>query len=238
MRRLGIISGTVLLHDRFPDLGEERLETPYGPATVFCSDGIAMIARHGTDPQCHILPHLINHPANLAALKALGVQDILGIHSTGSLKLGLGPGMLAVPDDYILLGAGPTVIRSEATHIVPALSDSLRRLWLEGARDCGIPCRDGGTYWQTSGPRFETRAEIALMCRFADLVGMTLASEAIIAQELGMRFASVCSVDNFAHGLSDQPLSLEEVSRCARQNARAIHRILLCCLERFQKAPS
>jgi 5'-methylthioadenosine phosphorylase len=69
------------------------------------------------------------------------------------------------------------------------------------------------------------------MSRFADLVGMTMASEAIIAQELGIPFASLCSVDNFAHGLVDRALTLEEVLRCARQNTESVLAILAKAIE-------
>jgi 5'-methylthioadenosine phosphorylase len=238
MKPLGIISGTVLLQGKgiFAGLRENTVATEFGRATVLCSADIAFIARHGTDPRRHILPHLINHEANLTALKEFGVREILGVHSTGSLKRRLKPGMLVVPDDYILPGAGPTVVREKATHIVPVLSAEVRRKWLEAARDSALNCVDGGIYWQTVGPRFETRAEIAMISQFADLVGMTMASEAGIAQELEIPYASLCSVDNFAHGLEEKALTMEEVLRHARHNAESILRILMRYIERDARA--
>ena len=234
MKPLGIISGTLLLPGKgiFTDLRENTVETDFGLATVFCNADIAFIARHGMDPSRHILPHLINHPANLTALKKLEVREILGIHSSGALKRRLKPGFLVVPDDYILLGSGPTVIHEKATHIVPVLSMEVRQKWLQAARDCDLDCIDGGTYWQTAGPRLETRAEIAMISQFADLVGMTMASEAVIAQELGIPYASLCSVDNFAHGLEEKALTMEKVLWHARHNAESILRILTRYIER------
>jgi 5'-methylthioadenosine phosphorylase len=234
MKPLGIISGTVLLKGKgiFADLREETVETEFGRTTLFCSTDIIFIARHGTDPHRHILPHLINHEANLTALKGFGVREILGVHSTGALNRRLKPGMLVVPDDYILPGAGPTVIREKATHIVPVLSADVRRKWLEAARDCNLDCVDGGIYWQTAGPRFETRAEIAMISQFADLVGMTMASEAVIAQELEIPYASLCSVDNFAHGLEEKAFTLEKILWHARHNAEATLRVLTRYIQR------
>jgi 5'-methylthioadenosine phosphorylase len=234
MKPLGIISGTVLLQGKgiFAGLREETVETEFGRSTLFLSADIVFIARHGTDPHRHILPHLISHEANLTALKKLGVREIVGIHSTGSLKRRLKPGTLLVPDDYILLGAGPTVIRERAIHIIPVLSAEIRQKWLEAARESGLDCVDGGIYWQSSGPRFETRAEIAMISQFADLVGMTMASEAVIAQELGISYASLCSVDNYAHGLAKKALTMGEVSRRAQQSAESILRILTRYIER------
>lgn len=228
MKPLGIISGTILLQGKgiFADLREETVETDFGPAVVFRSAAIVFVARHGTAPHRPILPHLINHQANLSAMKKLGVREILGAYSTGSLKRRLKPGMLVVPDDYIMPTGGPTIVREKSVHIVPVLSAEIRRKWLEAARDCDLDCIDGGIYWQTAGPRFETRAEIAMMSQFADLVGMTMASEAIIAQELEIPFAPLCSVDNYAHGLEEKGLSLEDILLRARQNAEAILRIL------------
>jgi 5'-methylthioadenosine phosphorylase len=238
MKPLGIISGTVLLQGKgiFADLREETVETEFGLATLFRSANIVFIARHGTEPRRHILPHLINHKANLTALKDFGVREILGVHSTGTLKHRLKPGMLVVPDDYILVGAGPTVVREKATHIVPVLNAEVRRKWLEAVRFCDLDCVDGGIYWQTVGPRFETRAEIAMISQFADLVGMTMASEAIIAQELEIPYASLCSVDNFAHGLEEKALTLEKILRHARHNAESILRIMTRYVERDARA--
>lgn len=228
MKPLGIISGTVPLQAKgiFSNLRQETVETPFGRAQVFCAPGIAFIPRHGKDPRRHILPHLINHPANLAALKQLGAGEVLGVNSTGSLKRRIKPGQFVVPDDYITLAAGPTIVREKPVHITPVVNAEVRRKLLAAARDCGIEAVDGGVYWQTAGPRLETRAEVAMMSQFADLVGMTMAGEAICAQEMELPYASICSIDNYAHGLVDRELSQEQIIRQAERNAAAILRIL------------
>jgi purine nucleoside phosphorylase len=69
---------------------------------------------------------------------------------------------------------------------------------------------DGGTYVQSTGPRFETPAEVRMLAAFADLVGMTLAAECILAGELGVRYAGLCTVDNLANGLGAAPLTEAE----------------------------
>ena len=71
-----------------------------------------------------------------------------------------------------------------------------------GAED-GEKAGDGGVYWQTIGPRFETPAEIRMIAPHADLVGMTIASECVIAGELGLEYAAICVVDNLANGLAE-----------------------------------
>jgi 5'-methylthioadenosine phosphorylase len=127
----------------------------------------------------------------------------------------------------------PTTCRDgQAIHVVPALSGKMRSALLEAARDCNVPVHDGGIYWQTPGPRFETRAEIAMMSQFADLVGMTMASESVVAKELGLEYAAICSVDNYANGLVEEELTLKEVLAHARRCTATMIRIAKKLIER------
>lgn len=234
MEPLGIISGTIPLrgNESFANLKKKEMETEFGKALVFLSDKVVYIPRHGRDSRHYILPHEINHPANLTALKDLGIQEVVGVNSTGSLKKELTPGMIIVPDDFIALSGTPTAVYRKALHITPKLSPEVRKRWIEAAHDCGVSVMDGGVYWQTTGPRFETRAEIRMMSQFADLVGMTMASEAVIAQELGLSYAALCSVDNYGHGLVEKELTLEEILENARRNTDAIMKIVVRYMER------
>ncbi|MFB3926674.1 MAG: MTAP family purine nucleoside phosphorylase [Syntrophales bacterium] len=216
-------------------LREEAVQNEYGKAIVYVSDAFVFLPRHGNNPKSHILPHMINHPANLKALKDLGVREVIGVNSTGSLKINLKPGMMVVPDDFISLAPPPTIFRSEPVHITPGLSEKIRRKWVEAAGKCGIEAVDGGVYWQTSGPRLETRAEIRFMSQIGDIVGMTMASEAVIAKELEMEYASLCSVDNYAHGLAERALTMEEILNNSRRNLDIVFKIVLKYLEGRQK---
>lgn len=234
MEPLGIISGIILLQDKgiLGNLKEREIATEFGKATVFLSDTIAFIPRHGKDQKHHILPHLINNQANLKALKDIGVREVISVNSTGSLKKKLKPGTIVVPDDFIMFPGTPTTFSKKAQHITPKLSDEVRKKWIEAAHECGIKIADGGVYWQTTGPRLETKAEIAMMSRFADLVGMTMASEAVIAQELGLSYAALCSVDNFGHGLGERELTIDEILAHARRNTDFIIKIVTRYIER------
>lgn len=233
MKTTGILSGTVPLHGEgiFSRLREETVETEFGMATLFRSPELIFIARHGVNPSSPILPHRINHQANLAALKKLGAEEVIGVNSTGSLKLHMKPGVIVIPDDYIQLGPGTTAVTEKPLHIVPQLDRSVRERLLTAARGAGIAVIDGGIYWQSTGPRLETRAEIAMISQFADIIGMTMASEAIVAQELGLPYASLCSVDNYANGLDAGDLSLEKIQNNARRSGEAMQKILSFCLE-------
>jgi len=96
--------------------------------------------------------------------------------------------------------------------VLPAMSESLSKMLA-----AHIPeARYGGVYIQTKGPRFETVAEIRAFSRIADLVGMTIASEATLAGELGMGFAALCTVDNYANGLAEGILTFDDILEISR----------------------
>jgi 5'-methylthioadenosine phosphorylase len=233
MAPIGIISGTVLHRTSvFTDLTEERVVNEFGRVTVRVSGRIAHISRHDRDPDEYILPHFINHQANMKALKDLGVRDVVAVNSTGSLKKNIPPGAIVVPDDFILLADTPTVFTNKPVHITPELSIDVRRRLLEAAKACGIPVVDGGVYWQTEGPRLETKAEIRMMAPFADIVGMTMAAEAIVAGELGLSYAALCSVDNYCNGVTDTPLTMETIIEGAKRNRETMLTIVGKFIER------
>ena len=228
MSLVGVISTTLVMErgDFLRKAKPKTMRTEFGRTTVFLADSIALILRHGNDPNHHILPHMVNHRANLKALKDAGVSEIVGINSTGSLKKDLSPGMIVIPDDFVTLTATPTIFQDSVVHITPGLNEEVRQKLIKAARNCSLPTVEKATYWQTQGPRLETKAEIRMMANFADVVGMTMANEAVIAMELGMRYASACSVDNFGHGLLDKPLSLEEILEGTRKNADLMIKLL------------
>jgi 5'-methylthioadenosine phosphorylase len=225
---LGIISGTVLLHEQgLLDKAKETVKVnEFGRAVLMLSDAVALISRHGRDPQHHIFPHLINHRANLKALRDVGVTEVIGINSAGALKKKIKPGTIIIPDDFIMLTPCHSIHEDKAFHITPGLDPMIRRRCLDAACACGISAIDGGVYWQTVGPRLETKAEIKMISRYADIVGMTVASEAIIAKELALPYAALCSVDNYANGIGEHDITMEEISDHARLSGKTITRIL------------
>src|SRR5947209_19782372 len=220
---VGIIGGSAL-GDAF-ELEEEQarfLVTPHGapsdPPRVGVHAGVpvAFLPRHGKDHR--IPPHKLNHRANLWALKEIGATHVIGTSSTGSLKKTIRPGSFVVPDDFIGFWDVPTYYDDRVVHSTPSLDASLRAALLEAAKDAKAVVRDRGVYVQTTGPRLETRAEIAFFKSIGDVVGMTMASEATLASELGIPSASLCTVANFAHGIAAGPLSSEQIRERQRAN--------------------
>jgi len=92
---------------------------------------------------------------------------------------------------------------------------------------------DGGVYWQTIGPRFETPAEIRMIAAHADVVGMTIGSECVIAGELGLEYAVICVVDNLANGLAEGELSVAEMEADRIINATRLRDGLAAVLPRL-----
>ena len=199
---LGILGGTSLLFSTLPDLQKKTVATPYGSAEILCGD-IVMLMRH----QYGRPPHRINYRANLAAMAIAGVDHIVAFGSSGSLKKEIAPGTLLIPTDYISVTDIPSIHDHKIEHVRPELPQALAR-----KLSAVVPgARLGGVYVQTRGPRIETVAEVAALAKVADVVGMTVASEATLACELGMDFAALCTIDNYANGLGKDVLTFDHI---------------------------
>lgn len=228
MGRTGVLSGTIMMGNSrlIRQCTRQTVKNQYGEAVVLTGEDLVFIPRHGDDPDRHVLPHLINNRANLQAFSDLGVTEIISINSTGSLKKELIPGMIVIPDDFITLTATPTIHQDQAIHITPSLNGDIRQKLIDAAKRCRMDVVPAGVYWQVAGPRLETKAEIRMMSAFADVVGMTMANEAVLAQEMGLPYACACSIDNFGNGLAEKPLSVDEIVAGSRKNADAMIRLV------------
>lgn len=203
---LALIGGTSLCFVDLPPFTAETVATPFGPAEVLCGDYL-MLLRH----QQGLPPHRINFRAQMAALAIRGADRVIAFGSSGSLKEEIPPGSVVIPHDYLSWGDVPSIHDHAIGHVRPEIDPDLHR---ELARlvPGSIP---RGVYVQTRGPRIETVAEVQALARVADVVGMTLACEASLARELGLRFAAVCTVDNYANGLGKEVLSYEHILESA-----------------------
>jgi 5'-methylthioadenosine phosphorylase len=177
-------------------------------AAAAAEHGAAIVQRHGAAGAPYVLPHEIDHAANLRPLAEQGCDRVLAIGSVGSLSAALPVGSLVCPDDFIALHLGPSIFADARAHSAPGFDPRWRAEVLEAWEAGGQAPRDGGVYWQTLGPRFETPAEIRLIAPHADVVGMTIASECVVASELGLAYAALCVVDNLANGIDGGELDV------------------------------
>jgi 5'-methylthioadenosine phosphorylase len=210
MARLALIGGHSILGSE-PLLGLRRIAvgTPYGKVTVLEGERHVLIQRHGLDE--YRTAAKIDHRANIAAIERLGCDRIVAVGSVGSLHERHPTGTFLCPDDFIATQLGISFSEGHGGEQVPAFDATWReRILSAWGRRMDVPLLDGGTYWQAIGPRFETPAEIRMIAPHADVIGMTIASECVLAGELGIVYAAVCVVDNLANGVGGAPLAVED----------------------------
>ena len=237
---LAIIGGSGLT--QLADFKVDRREvarTPYGEpsgALMFGTLGkrpVVFIARHGYGHT--IPPHLVNYRANMWALRQAKADTVVSVASVGGIRDDLGPGKMVIPDQIIDYTWGRKSTYYEGgedpvRHIdfTRPYDEDLRRQLLAAAVQAGVAVVDGGVYATTQGPRLETAAEVTRLERDgADVVGMTAMPEAALARELGMAYAAINVVANFAAGRGNSAEqicfdSIEGVLQEAMKNVRAV----------------
>ncbi len=222
MGRLALIGGhSILGHEPDAGMRELTVRTAHGEVDVLESDSHVLLQRHGL--KAYRTARRVDHRANFAALAELGCDRALAVASVGGLRTELGVGTFLCPDDFIALQLGISYSDQHDGERVPAFDGSWReRIVTAWRRHAEVEMRDGGIYWQTVGPRFETPAEIRMMASFADVVGMTVASECVLAGELGIAYAAVCVVDNLANGVGGAPLAVEDFEAGKSLNRRRL----------------
>jgi len=205
---------------------DRQVETAYGPVVVKTTEKWAVICRSGFG-DVYQMPHEYNTAGHLDAFRIMGLNEIVGVHSTGSLRPSLAPGTLVVPDDWInFTSPTATTISGQRCHLTPSFSGRVRQKLIDAAWKAKVRFENGGIYWQTAGPRLETRAEIKVMSNFADLVGMGMAREANLAQEMSLNYGAICSVDNYANGLGVPNLTDEIIHQQSIKNMSVVCRVL------------
>ena len=243
---LAIIGGSSL--DNLTALEAVRrvvVDTPYGAPSGPLVFGklkqrdVIFLARHGE--KHHLPPHRINYRANLWALQAQRVTQIIAVATVGGISARFPAGTLAVPDQIIdyTWGRDSTFFDGESRvnadvvkHIdfTHPYDESLRLRILQAAQLAGVPVQDVATYATTQGPRLETAAEIQRLARDgADIVGMTAMPEAALARELGLSYAALALVVNAAAGTGASAKGIDLAAAAVLANAAmsGVVRILL-----------
>ena len=213
-------------------------ETPFGPLAAPVLRGhlarrpVLFLARHGDGHR--LPPHRINYRANLWALHAAGAGAVVGLAAVGGIAAGLGPRAFAVPDQLIdyTWGREHSFHDSESLPVrhvdfTEPYCPRLRHDLLCACAAAGVPAVAAATYGATQGPRLETAAEIARMERDGcDLVGMTGMPEAALARELGLRYASLAFVVNWAAGKTAGAITMAEIEGHIAHCTGQVERIL------------
>lgn len=233
---LAIIGGTGLTAFKDLEIFEKKsMQTPFGDPSGEVLLGrlagfeLAFLPRHGHDHS--IPPHKINYRANMWQLQQVGAKRIVAVNAVGGIHTDMGPGHICVPDQLVdytygrehtyfdgeggMTGAaegGVTAVSVEHVDFSSPYTVQVHRPLIESLRRLNIDHTSSGVYGCTQGPRLETAAEITRLGRDGcDIVGMTGMPEAALARELGLEYASVCLVVNWAAGLSDSPITMNDI---------------------------
>lgn len=227
--QIAIIGGTGIYDNNV--FHEEKVIkpfTPYGPTSdqiiigSFDNKKIAFLSRHGKGHR--IPPHMINFRANIWALKELGVTRIIAPSAVGSLNYDYKPGDVVIPDQFIDFTKKRNYSffdGSAVCHVSmadPFCSD-LRNQAIKSLKNLGLAHHEKGTYVCIEGPRFSTRAESKMFRDVikADIIGMTLIPECILAREAEICYISISTVTDY-DVWADHPVSTKEILETLDKN--------------------
>lgn len=228
---IGIIGGTGIYEivEMGDKIDKKVIRTPYGDSpeiSLFELHGkkVAFMPRHAighTTP-----PHMIKYHTNICALKRMGVERIISTNAVGSLSENIKPGDILIPDDFLdfTKTRKSTFYDNNTVHIdiTKPYCPELREL----LKDSGEVI-DKGVYVCTEGPRFETAAEVKMFGNLGGtVVGMTGIPEAILARELEICYASICTISNYAASISPDKLTVEELFEILEEKEKDLIKLI------------
>lgn len=244
MAKIGIIGGSglddpqILRHAK-----EAEASTPYGapnsPLTAGEIEGVevVMLARHG---RRHASPPTqVNYRANVYALKQAGCTHVLATTACGSLREEIGRGDFVVLDQFIDFTRrrhltyfdefDPGIENAKHTPMADPFSDDLRQKLIAAAGALKLKCHPRGTVITIEGPRFSTRAESNMFRLWgADVINMTIATEAALANEIALPYAAVAVATDYDCWKTDEePVSLQDILKVFARNVENLKKLLL-----------
>ncbi|MFL6584227.1 MAG: S-methyl-5'-thioadenosine phosphorylase [Chthoniobacterales bacterium] len=247
---IGVIGGSGLYQMEGVEAQREHwVETPFGLPSDAIVGGtmngrrVFFLPRHGRGHR--ILPHELNHRANIYALRSLGVRWIICVTAVGSLQEQYAPRDVLLPSQFY----DRTSTRAQhtffgngiAAHIAFAepISVHLRNIIAEAAREAGVRVHNGGTYVNMDGPAFSTRAESELNRRHGfDVIGMTNVAEAKLAREAEIALATLAMITDYdCWKVEEEPVTAEAVIGHLLANAETAKKILPRVVSRIPMDP-
>jgi len=247
MTKIGIIGGSGLDDPKILKNAEEiTVETPFGipssPLTLGTIHGmdVVMLARHGRKHQYS--PTQVNYRANIRAMMDQGVTHIIATTACGSLREEIDRGHLVILDQFIDFTRHRKItfhdsFESGAFHTPMAepFDRSLRENLVAAARELDLTAHDGGCVITIEGPRFSTKAESHMFRMWgADVINMSVAPEAMLANEAGIPYAAVAmSTDYDCWKEDEEPVTWEEILSVFSRNADNVKKLLVRAIEKL-----
>lgn len=242
---IGIIGGTGLYDPKLlKNVEEVTVDTPYGAPSDAITTGelsgrrVAFLPRHGKKHT--IRPTDVNSRANIFALKKLGVKRILAPSTVGSLKEEYKPGDIVFVEQFIdrtTKREQSFYAEKQVCHISVAepMCPEVRRTLIAVAKDLGVSAHSTGTYVCIEGPRFSTKAESRMYRLWgADVVGMTLVPECVLAREAELCYATMSMVTDY-DVWKEHPVCVDDIVRTMRGNVENVKRIIVEVVARLPK---
>src|SRR6185312_4805923 len=232
------------------ELAEHKIETPFGAPSdsivggIMSGRSVYFLPRHGRGHR--ILPHELNHRANIYALRSLNVRWIICVTAVGSLQEKYAPRDILLPSQFF----DRTSLRSchtffgegIAAHISFAdpISAKLREMLAEALRSTGATVHNGGTYVNMDGPAFSTRAESEFNRRNGfDVIGMTNLPEAKLAREAEIALATMAMITDYdCWKVEEEPVSAQTVFEHLIANAETAKKVLAEAIPRIPAEPN
>ena len=236
---IGIIGGSGLYQmDELRDATEHKIDTPFGsPSDVLVGGNLGgrqiyFLPRHGRGHR--ILPHEINHQANIYALRSLNVRWIISVAAVGSLQEKYAPRDIVLPSQFYDRTSQRAVHtffgNGIAAHVAfsEPISPNLRNLLAESARSLEVTVHNGGTYVNMDGPAFSTRAESEFNRRNGfDVIAMTNLPEAKLAREAEIAYATMAMITDYdCWKIEEEPVTAQIVVSHLIANAQTARKVI------------
>ena len=249
MAVIGIIGGSGLDNpDILKNAKDEVIATPFGapssPLKHGTIDGakVILIARHGREHT--ITPSNVNYRANISALKNAGCTHILATTAVGSLKEEIERGDLVIIDQFIDFTKQRKMTFHEKFEVgnpkhcpmATPFDENLRNLLIKKSQEFNFKYHPKGTVITIEGPRFSTRAESKMFRSWgADIINMSIATEAILANESGIPYAAIAmSTDYDCWKIEEEPVSWEAICKIFAENADKVTTLLKSVISSIQ----
>ena len=248
--KIAIIGGSGIYDPKiFKKEKELKIKTPFGfpssPIEIgeFLGQKIAFLSRHGKKHE--FPPHKVPQRANIWALKKIGVEKIIAVNAVGSLKKEFRPGDIVISDQFIDFtkkrdytfydgsASSPQVGTFHVSLADPFCSE-LRELFYKETKKLKISVHEKGTYWCIEGPRFSTRAESKFFRNFADIIGMTLIPEVVLARELEICYIVLALITDY-DVWQKRPVNAKEVIQRMKAGLEKIKKILEGAVPKIKK---
>lgn len=173
----------------------------------------------------------------------MGVRRVLATAAVGSINEAMNPGDFVIIDQFIDFTKARVqtffddgeqgVVHVDVTE---PYCPELRAALIEIGQEMGLSLHKSGTYFCVEGPRYETAAEIrAARILGGDVVGMTNIPEAVLAREAGLCYATIAMVTNMGAGMTNRPLSHDEVVEVMARNTKNVRQLALDALVQVSK---